>query len=400
MNILHIVPSIGPNSFGLAQVALNLAKAQLEQKHNPVIWSNDTEEDRQWCLETHRLPNDLIRCFGLVGPRSICWSPSIIQAAKQKVNKFNIVHQHGIWTLQSRVTNLLRKLQQLPTVVAPHGALESSMLRKSGVKKSLALCAYECKNLQCASCIQATAPNEAIDIIKFGLRNPIALIPNGISRSWLESAGDGNHFRSKYKLPNNRRIFLFMSRIAPKKGLSMLLKSWSQLCRLYPEWILVVIGGDEDNYKQKVIALAKKLNLIEQVRFLDPVIGCDKRDAFSAAELFVLPSHSEGFPIVVLEALGAGLPAIVTKASEWKNLETHGCGWWVDISTEGIQAALQLALSCTSIALSKMGNAGRSLVETEYYWLDLSSKSIELYNWILLSGTRPSFVTLSKPNVK
>ena len=400
MNILHLVPSIGPNSFGLAQVALNLAKAQLEQKHNPVIWSSDTEEDRQWCLDTHRLPNDLLRCFGLVGPRSMCWSPSMIQAAKQKGNDFNIVHQHGIWTLQTRVTNLMRRLHQSRTVVAPHGALENSILLKSAVKKNLALWAYESKNLQSASCIQATAPNEAVDIIKFGLCNPIALIPNGISRSWLESVGDGNRFRSKYMLPNDRRIFLFMSRIATKKGLPMLLKAWFQLCRLYPEWILVVIGGDEDDHKQEVTALAKKLNLMEQVRFLDPVTGGDKRDAFAAAELFVLPSHSEGFPMVVLDALGAGVPAIVTKASAWKDLEIHGCGWWVDISTEGIQAALQLALSCTSITLSKMGNAGKSLVEREYYWLDLSQKSIKLYDWILLPGTPPSFVTLSKPNVK
>lgn len=394
MRILHITNSVGSRSYGLGQVALNLMKSQLAQNNEPVIWTLDSAEDLQRNPGIAELPKGCIRCFPPLGPEIVAWSPAMMRAARLEGNRFDVVHQHGIWTAQSRVTNLLRERHRLPTVVAPHGSLEPRVLLKSRVKKRMAQWVYEAANLHGASCIHATAPTEVADIETFGLRNPIALIPNGISQTWLDSTGDGSRFRSKFGLPHDRRVLLFMSRIAPKKGLPMLLQAWSRLSPAHPEWMLVVVGGDEDGHKAEVEALASQLGLLQHVRFVDPILGQDKRDAFAAADLFILPSHSEGFPMVVLDALGAGVPAIVTRASAWEDLETHGCGWWVDISATAIVEALEDALGHSPESLSTRGAAGRKLVELKYHWRALSSHTLDLYDWLCHRGTKPPFVTL------
>ena len=394
MKILHVTRTIGSRSHGIGQVVLNLMKAQLAHGHDPTIWCMDTEADLQQNASLRELPKECIRCFPLLGPGIVAWSPAMMRTARQEASGFEIVHQHGIWTTQSRVMNLLRRQHQLPTVVAPHGFLEPRALKKSKLKKSLALWAYEATNLRDASCLHATAPNEIESIAAYGLNSPIALIKNGISQAWLDSTGDGTRFKAKFGIPQDRRCLLFMSRITPLKGLPMLLQAWSRLRQAHPDWFLVVIGGNEDGHKAEVEALAKQLGLLEHLRFVDPVLGQDKRDAFAAAEVFILPSHSEGFPMVVLDALGAGVPAIVTRAAAWEELETHGCGWWVDISAEAIGRAMEDALGHTAESLHIKGAAARKLVELKYHWSSLSSQTLELYRWLLHKGTKPPFVTL------
>lgn len=394
MRILHLTSTVGLRSYGLGQVALNLVKAQRTHGHDAVIWSLDPEEERQRSLALIGLPTEAIRRFDRVGPELLAWSPAMMRAAAVDGKEFDIVHQHGIWTAISRVTNLLRTQHGRLTVVGPQGSLEPYALRKSRWKKRVALWAYESANLRGASCIHAVTTVEVAQAAAFSPHSPVALIANGISQAWLDSTGDGARFRSRFGIPGDRRVVLFMSRIAPKKGLPMLLQAWSGLRDSHPKWNLVVIGGDEDGHKAEVESLARQLDLTDHILFVDPVIGQDKRDAFAAAELFVLPTRSEGFPMVVLEALGAGVPAIVSRGAAWEDLEVHGCGWWVDISVDAIGAAMRDALGREPANLSAMGAAARGLVESKYHWRYLSLRTVELYQWLHHQGPTPAFVTL------
>jgi glycosyltransferase involved in cell wall biosynthesis len=395
MKILHITPSVGPLSYGLGQVALNLMKAQTEIGHDSVIWSLDEAVDGLRAAESIGVPADRIRTFPSIGPRSLGFSPSLIRAARIDGNGVNVVHQHGIWTAISYVTTRLRTWHGLRSVVAPHGSLDSAVIRKSLWKKRLALAGYEAANLAEADCLQATAPAEIEDFRSYGLQRPIALIRNGIANKWIQQGGDAERFRASCGIPADRRVMLFMSRIAPKKGLPMLLKAWSRQRLLTSSWLLLVVGGDEDGHRVEVENLRRELGLTDQVRFVGPKFGQDKRDAFAAAEVLVLPSISEGFPIVVLDALGAGVPAIVTKATAWKDLESYDCGWWVDASVAGLEGALAAALTMPKERLKAMGAAGRRLVSTNYNWTTIATTTIELYEWLLRSRKQPAFVSVS-----
>jgi glycosyltransferase involved in cell wall biosynthesis len=307
---------------------------------------------------------------------------------------YSVVHQHGIWMANSRVSNRWRATFGRPTLIAPQGALEAGVLKRSAWKKHLASLWYEHENLRSASCLQATAAAEVVSFRNYGLTNPIAIIPNGIPDSWLNSLGDSNRFLNQYNLPSGKRLLLFLSRIHPKKGLPLLFEALARIRDEISDWYLVIAGPDELGHRHELELLAAKLDIKDMLCFVGPLSGDQKRDAFAAAELFVLPTYSEGAPIAVLEALGAGVPVITTYGAPWEELETYSCGWWVDIKVDSLQNALIDATRRSSYQLTAMGLRGKSLLKEKYTWTQVSKKSQLLYEWLLGRTKRPDFVVM------
>jgi len=395
LNIVHLISNVGQGSFGLGPVALNLAREQEVQGNRATVWSLDGEADRQWAAESSGLNISRIRCFSQSVPHLLRWSREMERMAIADAANISIVHFHALWTGMSRIPNQLRSRHAIPTVVTPHGALQKWALKKSRWKKEIALALYDRANLNNAACFHAVGENEIADIRDFGLKNPIAVIPNGIPNDWLVSSGDGAAFRQQHGIAADRRVLLFLSRITPKKGLPMLLDAMEGLRPALASWILVLAGADEFGHQAEVEAIIRKRGLSDVVIMPGPLFGQAKRDAFAAAELFVLPSYSEGAPIVILEALGAGVPVLATKASPWPQLVTHGCGWWTEIEAGFIADALKNAMGKSQEELHHMGLRGKNYVAEELTWRQASCKTIQMYEWILGLGSKPNFVVVN-----
>jgi glycosyltransferase involved in cell wall biosynthesis len=96
--------------------------------------------------------------------------------------------------------------------------------------------------------------------------------------------------------------------------------------------------------------------------------------------------------VVVAEALACGVPVITTKGAPWEGLETHGCGWWVDIGAEPLAEALREAISLNDEERQAMGIRGRMLVEEKFAWPKIAAEMKSVYEWILGGGAPPSCV--------
>lgn len=395
ITILNIVTSVGKESFGLGQISVNLASAQLSQNNDVEIWCLDNNENIKWASEVHNFPVERINAFKLTGPKKMWYSRQIEQEVDKIKNKnFEIVHQHGIWTGISRATLKFSKKKKVPTIIAPHGSLNNWVLNLSKWKKKIALAAYENENLKMAACLHATSENEIKDFRNFGLKNPIAYIQNGIQENNLNFKGYAEAFRKKYSISQETRIILFLSRISPKKGLSMLVEAVHSIRNDFNGWRLIIAGVDEFDHKKEIESQVKQLNLQHLIEIIGPLFDQAKNDAFAAAELFVLPSYSEGSPMVVLDSLAAGVPVITTKASSWSDLNDYNCGWWTEISTLSIVNALRKAVNMTSNDLHQMGENGRRLIASKYTWAQLAQKTTRLYDWLLGRDSKPDFVQL------
>ncbi|MEN6582532.1 MAG: glycosyltransferase [Armatimonadota bacterium] len=393
MKILHLIPSVGRESFGLGPVALNLALEQMRLGCVVQIWSLDTPEDRQWASENSGFPVDLIKVFPTRGPRRWGYSPALEHAITGLYGTaFDVIHQHGIWTAISRATCAWRKETSKPTCIVPHGSLKPWCLKKSTIKKKIAMVGYENRNFKDAACFHVLSATEMQDCRDFGLHNDMAIIENGVSWSWLNAVGDGNRFRNNHNIDIDKPIVLFLSRITPIKGLPMLFEVLKQLEHQVKGWLFLIGGVDEFNHQAECQQLVNAYGLSSIVRFIGPLFDDDKVDAFAAADLFILPSYSEGAPIVVLEALAAGVPVVTTKASPWSDLIKFQCGWWTDISSEGIAQAIKEATEKTREELSAMGENGKQLVSHKYMWQQSAEKTIALYNWLLSRSCQPDFV--------
>lgn len=394
MHVVHITPQVGRTSFGIGPVVLNLIRSQQILGLNSSVYTCDSESEADALAQQYNLGRTIFNTFRVVGPQRLGYSPALEHAIVERRMDIDIIHQHGVWTAVSRATKAWRKLTSKPTVIAPHGSLDAWALRRSWWKKKISLALYEQFNLRNASCLHALSFQEAEGFREFGLKNPIAVIPNGVSAQWLAETGDPETFRKKFGIPDGIRVLFYLGRITPKKGLPMFIRVMYKLREHLDDWRFIVAGVDEFGHQKEIEALVRELGMSQFVRFVGPLYGKDKRDAFATAELFVLPSHSEGAPMVVLESLGAGVPVLTTKASPWEELVNYQCGWWTDISVDAIADALLDALQHSRSELAEMGAHGKNLVSERYTWPQIAEQTLTLYEWLLHGGHAPDFVIL------
>ena len=384
MKVLHLVPSVGPTSGGMGTVALALAGGQRDGGLDARVWCVDPP-----AVVAAAAPSGVAVSHPVVGPRRFAWSPRAERIAR--TIDVDVVHQHGLWTAQARITETVRG-RGVPTIVAPHGSLEAYALHRSALKKRIALGLFESSNLHAASCLHATTPLELRTFRDFGLRAPVAILPNAVAPGWLDGRGDGARFLERHRLEDRRRVMLFLSRIHPIKGLPLLLDGFAANRDRLQNWRLVIAGPDSDGHLAEMERLANRLGLSNDVRFVGPLFDEEKRDAFAAAQLFVLPTHSENFGLVLAEALASGVPVVTTHGAPWPSLEAEGCGWWVACDSRSIGDALVAAGALSPGELRAMGTRGRALIASSYTWPSVTGRTADLYTWLRGNGEKPDFV--------
>jgi len=385
--IVHVTSNAGVAGFGVATVARELSTAQSQLGLDVEVWSADAHGDRP-----DGLGDGVIWTrFPTRGPSRLAWAPGMMRMAHTE-HGLTVVHQHGIWTAVSAVTRFLHEQRGVPSVIAPHGSLQPWTLEKSRLRKTLALAVYERSNLANCSCLHALSTVELGDCRAFGLMNPAAIIPNGVSEQWLASSGDGMAFRSRHHIDAEARILLYVSRITPKKGLPMLCQAIAEVKEHLQGWALVIAGPDEAGHVSELKELIQRLGLQGLVYFTGPVFGEEKRDAFAAADAFVLPSYGEALPMAVLEAMGVGLPVIVTEATPIPAITEESCGWRVPADRSSLADAMVELSKCSTDELLAMGQNGKRVVASHYTWQQVAGMTLALYRWLNNEGELPSFV--------
>jgi glycosyltransferase involved in cell wall biosynthesis len=292
-----------------------------------------------------------------------------------------IIHDHGIWLLNNHVTvGVARKTKTLLTL-SPHGMLAPWAIDHKALKKKMAWLLYQKSDLDAVDLFQATSQQEAWNIFENGFRRPVSIVPNGV---------DIPLWRSRTDSPDGRKTILFLSRIYPVKGLLNLVGAWQKIKA--PHWRIVVAGPDEAGHKKEVLSAVHAAGLQDCFEFVGPVDDNAKWERFFNADLFVLPSFTENFGIVVIEALACGVPVITTTGTPWQELITHKCGWWIDIGVEPLVDALREAIALSDAERSDMGHRGRALVEQGYSWAKVGKDMAEVYAWMLGNGPKPENV--------
>ncbi|OQX12878.1 MAG: hypothetical protein BWK76_17005 [Desulfobulbaceae bacterium A2] len=113
---------------------------------------------------------------------------------------------------------------------------------------------------------------------------------------------------------------------------------------------------------------------------------------YENADLFILPSYSKNFGMVVAEALSHGVPVITTYGTPWHELPRRGCGWWIDCTVDALAETLRQATALSPGVLQAMGQ-GREYAR-EFDWRNIAAQTAAVYRWLLGQGLRPRCVLL------
>lgn len=234
------------------------------------------------------------------------------------------------------------------------------------MKKKLVGLLFEKRNFAEASFLRALTRKEESQIRAVGYMGPVAVVPNGIDLEEADlcpSGGEGPHFERK-----RPKRMLFLSRLHPKKGLDLLVPAWAKLAPSFPDWELAIVGPDEGGYAAKVREMIRDGGLESCCSVLPSVFGQLKHQVFRSAQMFVLPSHSEGFPMSVLEALAHRVPTVVTTECNVPEIADAGGVWQCLPEQLEIEKTLRLALLSDDVERFQRSSIARRMLEQQYTW--------------------------------
>jgi glycosyltransferase involved in cell wall biosynthesis len=318
--------------------------------------------------------------------------PQILSNSKElkeilSIQQCDVFHGNGLWQLPVHFMANAARERVIPYILSPHGMLEPGALHTGWWKKKLFMQLFQYNDLRQASCIHATSEMESKNIRKLGLSNPIAVIPNGINLKEFP-------LKPGIKKTGKRKI-LFLSRIHPIKGIELLIEAWRYLNTSFRKgWAVEIVGNGEETYVNALQGLIHKNNLQEEILITGPQFGDNKINTYHSADIFVLPTYSENFGIVIAEALACGIPVITTKSAPWQSLEPTNAGRWIDIDVQSLSQSLQSLMMLSDEERDAMGRNGRRMVENLCSIESVSQKMNELYNWVVEKNKSPEFVHL------
>lgn len=374
--VVHLTSCISRSAGGLFESVRNLSKSVHAHAEAPVeVLSLEDEASKQDVVFWAPVPVHLYRP---IGPRILAYSPHMMADLLQKPPE--LIHLHGIWQYPALLTWRWAKRTKRPYVVSVHGMLEPHGLTQSRFRKWFALRAYVRRCLESAACLRATSMMEVESIRRFGLKTPVALIPNGVSVPPASSTPGSRPFR--------RAVVL--CRLHPQKGLLYLIRAWEAV---RPQgWKLIIAGPDHNGHAAELSAVLQDGGLGDLIQIRGEVPPTEKHEFYQDGDLFILPSLGENFSLVIAEALAHGMPVITTRATPWQELTQYQCGWWVEVGVEPLAAALREATGAAPHCLRAMGERGRKLIETRYNWRLVAKRMVDTYLWILARAERPEFV--------
>jgi glycosyltransferase involved in cell wall biosynthesis len=209
----------------------------------------------------------------------------------------------------------------------------------------------------------------------------VVTVPNGVSKAEIESVPDAGAFWERFPELIDRRVILFLSRVHEKKGLNHLAAALPVVRQIYPE-AHVVVAGPDDGYGVTARRLFAETGSAEAVTFTGLLDGVLKRAALAAAEVYVLPSYSEGFSMSVLEAMAAAKPCVITHGCNFPEAAEAGAAHVVAAEAGPVGDALLACLRDPAEA-KLMGKRAKELVSTRYTWDAVARQLVDVYEGIL-----------------
>jgi glycosyltransferase involved in cell wall biosynthesis len=386
VNILQVSPYFAPGWAygGPVKVSFEICTELARRGHNVVVFTSDSigaSSRINTSKDISNLEKLEVRYFKnlsnwLAFSHHLFFTPGLVVEAARRVRKFDIIHMTEYRTLQNVIIYYYAQKYNIPYILQGHGSIPRRM-SKIGLKYLYDnLWGYNI--LKNASKVLALTSTESEQYKNMGIQdNKIEIIPNGVNLNEFDNLPAKGEFKLKYGLKNVDRTILFLGRINPIKGIDLLVKAYSKLLNQLNDIKLVIVGPD-DGYLAQLKQLIFDLKIENKVIVTGPLYGKDKLAAFVDAELYVLPSLSEGFPVSVLESCACGTPVIITKECGITDIINSRVGLVISYDENQLMDTICLLLSDEQMR-KDMGEQGKLLVRERFSWSSIVNQLEGIY---------------------
>ncbi|MDB6128009.1 MAG: glycosyl transferase group 1 [Verrucomicrobia bacterium] len=329
--------------------------------------------------ETHSENGLVTRTFPLDWPESLCASEGLRNTLRHEAA--DVIHHHALWLRTLHYAHEVTRRRKDRLVVSPRGMMSTWAWNHHRWKKKLARAFVHPGALEDAHGWHATSAEEADDIRRLGFTQPICVVANGVALASAETLLAARvAWQSRCPATRERPVALFYSRFHRKKRLKELLDLWLSSSR--GDWLLLLVGVPEEYSVDEVQGWINAAGAREKVTVVD---GAGMPAPYAVASLFLLPSHSENFGLVIAEAMAAGVPTLVTDSTPWTALNADDRGWCVPWEKFG--DTLRAATAEDAAHLGKRGARARSWVLENFSWEKSARELVEFYGQLQSSGS-------------
>jgi glycosyltransferase involved in cell wall biosynthesis len=379
LRLLHVVPTYLPATRygGPIYSVHGLCKALAARGHEVQVFTTNVDGPGNTDVPLGQ-PVDLegvrVRYYPCRHLRRLYWSLPMGRALAAEVGRFDLVHLHSVFLWPTWAAARAARARGVPYVLSPRGMLVGDLIRrKSRWLKTAWIGLIEQRNLEGAAAVHVTSEIEAVEILRFGFRLPsVWEVPNGVEAPAPWSP-DGLSL-AVARVVSGPPFLLMLGRVSWKKGIDRALRALARV----PGAHLVIAGNDDEDYTPKLQALAAELGVAERVRFVGPVVGADKEALLGRASLLLLPSYSENFGNVVLEALARGCPAVVTPVVGAAEVGGAAGGGVVVAGEPEVLAGAVCAL-LENPERAEMGRRGQQYVAARFTWAAIAERMEAAY---------------------
>ena len=333
-------------------------------------------------------------CFPVDGPWRI-WrahSRSLVRYLRAQAGGFDVVHVHELWHHASYAACRAAIGQRVPYVLSIHGAInhwlhQRETARLKSIKKGVYMGVVQGGLIRSASALHALTDYEVGRIRALGFETSIFVVPVGVDAELVADTSARHALLQRYPGLAGRRVILFLGRLDPIKGLDLLARSFVELANRHRDVVLLVAGPNEGNTQGRMQELLRREGVAERAVFTGLVEGATRGAMLSLADVFVLPSYSEGFSSAVLEAMAAGLPVVISEHCHFPAVAEQQAGMVTRAVEEELTRALDTLLADPRLR-QEMGDRARALAESQYRWADIAARFAAQYRAVAESSQR------------
>ena len=392
MRILQVTPTFVPSKFGgVKVVSYNLSKTLAKRGHEVTVYTTDADIGYSRLRDVKDIKSRggfNVRYFknisnSLAFTHRLFLPIGMVSAIRKDIINFDIIHIHGFRSIQDVIIHKYAKKYNIPYILQAHGSV-LPFFQKERLKKIFDIF-FGYRILRDASKIIASTKIEAEQYKRMGVgEGKIEIVPNGIDLSEYGNLPEKGKFRRKYSIGDDEKIILYLGRIHKIKGLDLLAKAFMDLSKELDS-LKLVIAGPDDGFLSTLKKQIEDLNIGDRILFTGLIPEKDKLGAYVDADVYVLPSVYETFPVTVLEACACGTPVIVTDRCGIANIvNDNNVGHVVEYDKDQLQDAIFKILINDELR-RYFGEVGKKLVREKFSWDIVVEQLEKIYGDIICS---------------